>query len=551
MSRHSKVGRRRPTGHTFAQAPSVGMPRSKFSRTHGLKTTFNADDLVPILVDEMLPGDTFNLKLHAFVRMTTPIYPILDNLHLETFFFFVPNRLLWDNWEAFNGARTGPSDTDTSTQYTVPTITSAAGVSEGTLSDYFGIPTQVTQLTFNSLHHRAYNLIFNDWFRDENLTDQAVVDTGDGPDTESNYVIRKRAKRHDYFTSALPWPQKVFTTGGAATSVSLPLGTTAPVKYQLNSNAAVARNAGSGVLLTSQTGMTTDATTAEMRGAPSGTGFVIDPNGTLYADLSTATAATINDIRLAFQTQKLYERDARGGTRYSEILYQHFKVQSPDSRLQRPELLSVSSSPIQVVPVAQTTQAATPTSKDGLGNLGGYGVCYPKGHGFTYSATEHGVILGLVNVRADLNYQQGLHRMWSRQTRFQFYWPSFAHLGEQDIKNQEIYAQGATVTSSSPASTVDSQVFGYQARYDEYRYKPSMITGAFRSNATGAFDAWHLAQDFASLPVLNNSFIESNTPMSRVQAVSTEPDFFFDGVFKYNCVRPMPVFAIPGLVDHF
>ena len=545
MTRHRKVGRKRPTGHTFSQAPSVSMPRSKFSRTHGLKTTFNADDLVPILVDEMLPGDTFNLKLHAFVRMTTPIYPILDNLHLETFFFFVPNRLLWDNWEAFNGARTGPGDTDTSTQYTVPTITSAAGVSEGSLSDYMGIPTQVAGLTFNSLHHRAYNLTYNDWFRDENLIDEITVDTGDGPDTESNYVLKKRGKRHDYFTSCLPWPQKVFTTGGNATSVSLPLATTAPIQLKNGGIAGqLVRKVSDATIEPNETGFTTNAGAA-LNSSPYGSPVNIDVSTSHEVDLASATAATINDIRLAFQTQKLYERDARGGTRYTEILYQHFKVQSPDSRLMRPELLSVSSSPIQIVPVAQTTQAATPTSKDGLGNLGGYGVCYPKGHGFTYSAVEHGVILGLVNVRSDINYQQGLNRMWSRQTRFDFYWPSFAHLGEQTVLNKEIYAQGTA------GAGADDNAFGYQARYDDYRYKPSMITGAFRSNATGAFDAWHLAQNFGALPVLNESFITSETPMSRVQAVSTEPDFFFDGLFKYNCVRPMPVFAVPGLVDHF
>jgi hypothetical protein len=526
--------------HTFSRAPQANIPRSTFNRSHGCKTTFDEGYLVPIFVDEALPGDTFNLQLHAFARMATPIFPIMDNMYLETFFFSVPYRLVWDNWEKFNGYQVNPGD---STDYVVPKVTMPAvgGAVSSSLADYFGIPVGVNSLVVNSLFFRAYNLIWNEWFRDENLQDSVVVDKDDGPDTYADYVLLRRGKRYDYFTSCLPFPQK-------GPDVTLPLA----------SNAPVIGNGGTIRMIKADNTPPTGGLVSLFGGASNpglyvaGSGFsasagtakfstVVGESG-LVADLSAAGAVTINDLRLAFQTQKLYERDARGGTRYTEIIKSHFGVTSPDMRLQRPEYLGGGSSPVNVNPVAQTTQAAAPTFKDGLGNLGAYGVCAPKGHGFTYSATEHCLLIGLVCVRADLNYQQGLDRMWSRQTRLDFYWPALSHIGEQAVLNKEIYAQG---------TSADNEVFGYQERFAEYRYKPSVITGLFRSDASGSLDSWHLAQDFGALPVLNDEFIIEDAPMDRILAVPTEPHFLFDAFFSYRCARPMPVYSVPGLVDHF
>lgn len=526
--------------HTFSRSPQANIPRSTFNRSHGCKTTFDEGYLVPIFADEALPGDTFNLHMDAFARMATPIFPLMDNLYLETFFFAVPYRLCWDNWERFNGYQQNPGD---NTDYFVPYVEmDATGAAENSLFDYFGIPTKVNYLKVRSMFFRAYNLIYNEWFRDENLQNSVTINNDDGPDSFSDYNLLRRGKRYDYFTSCLPWPQK-----GA--DVALPLGSTAPVYGDGNATSVHPNGFPTrvGNLVYSGGGSPRQDIGANISSSVSaGTNMLFgDATGAgvgLYVDLSTATAATINDLRLAFQTQKLYERDARGGTRYTEIIRSHFGVVSPDMRLQRPEYLGGGSTPIMVNPVAQTTQASSPTVKDGLGNLGAYGVCAPRGHGFTYSATEHCMIIGLVSVRADINYQQGLDRMWSRETRLDYYWPALSHIGEQAVLNKEIYAQG---------NGTDTLVFGYQERFAEYRYKPSIITGKFRSNATGTLDAWHLAQDFGSLPTLGSTFIVENAPMTRVIAVTTEPHFLFDAFFSYKCARPMPVYSVPGLVDHF
>jgi hypothetical protein len=504
--------------HEFSRVPQADIQRSTFNRSHGLKTTFDAGYLVPIFVDEVVPGDSFNLKAHGFGRLATPIYPVMDNLYVETFFFFVPNRLIWDNWEKFNGAQDNPGD---STSYLVPQLTLGSGVSIAgdSLYDYMGLPTGVNGIAFNNLHGRAYNLCYNEWFRDENLQDSVTVDKGDGPDNISDYTLLKRGKRHDYFTSCLPWPQK-------GDAVDLPLGGTAPVMWDTSlglSGASAGTSQGPG------------GTTAVRNDGP----YNIVATDPLVADLATATAATINQLREAFQIQRLYERDARGGTRYTEILQSHFGVTSPDARLQRPEYLGGGKTPVSMQPIPQTssTDATSPQ-----GNLSAMGTVGVQGHGFSKAFVEHGVIIGMACVFADLTYQQGMNRMWSRRDRWDFYWPALAHLGEQAVLNEEIYTQG---------TSADQDVFGYQERYAEYRYKPSQITGKMRSNASGSLDVWHLSQDFGSVPVLNASFIEENPPIDRVVALPSEPDLLFDWYFDMKCTRPMPTYSVPGLIDHF
>ena len=509
----------------FSRVPKVDIQRSVFNRDHGLKTTFDAGYLVPVFYDEALPGDTFTMDANGFGRLATPINPFMDNLYIETFFFAVPYRLIWNNWEKFCGEQDNPGD---STDYLVPQTSGT--ITNSTLYDYFGVPTDVS-LSFNNLCGRAYNLIYNEWFRDQNLQDSVTVDKGDGPDTLTNYTLLKRGKRHDYFTSALPWPQK-------GEAVSLPLGTTAPIKYDVNLDTG-ATAADNQFVVAAKYG---SGNAGWNYGTTYGTSTAALGDNSLYninADLSAATAATINQLREAFQIQRLYEKDARGGTRYTEVIQSHFGVTSPDARLQRPEYLGGGKDRININPIAQTssTDATTPQ-----GNLSGYGTTGFTGHRFNKSFTEHSVVIGLACVFADLTYQQGLARHFSRQTRWDFYWPALAHLGEQAVLNKEIYAQG---------TADDNNVFGYQERYAEYRYKPSNVTGQMRSNFAQSLDTWHLAQDFGSLPALNASFIEENPPVDRVTAVQDYPNLILDMYFKLKCARPMPTYGVPGLIDHF
>jgi hypothetical protein len=526
--------------HQFAMIPKADIPRSSFNIEKTHKTTFDAGYLVPVYVDEVLPGDTFNLKMTAFARLATPIFPVMDNMHLDSFFFFVPNRLIWSNWEKFMGQQTNPGD---SISYLVPQqVSPAGGYAVGSLQDYMGLPTAGQVGAGNTVSHcafftRAYNLIWNEWFRDENLQNSVTVDTGDGPDTVSNYTLLRRGKRHDYFTSSLPWPQK-----GA--SVSLPLGTTAPV-LPLTSSTTPTFNMYGSVHAIGYANGNGNLVIGNAPTPATSTGNATWNTPGLYADLSAATAATINQLRQSFQIQKLLERDARGGTRYTEIVRSHFGVISPDARLQRPEYLGGGSAPISINPIAQTSGSNASGTTTPLGNLAAMGTGLAHGHGFTQSFTEHGVIIGLVSVRADLTYQQGLRKMWSRSTRYDFYFPAFAHLGEQAILNKEIYCDG---------SANDSNVFGYQERWAEYRYNPSQISGLFKSTSAGTIDAWHLAQKFTSLPTLNASFIQDTPPVSRIVAVGAAANgqqFLLDTFFHIKAARPMPLYSVPGLIDHF
>ncbi len=512
--------------HLFSQIPSTNIQRSVFDRTHQHKSTFDAGYLVPFYCDEILPGDSFKINATVFARLNTPIVPIMDNLYLDTFFFYVPTRLLWKNWKKFNGEQKNPAD---SIDFVIPTFKDSTTFSVDSLGDHFGLPTGVALSKINSLPFRAYNLIYNEWFRDENLQDSVFFDDGDGTDDIANFTLLRRCKRHDYFTSSLPWPQK-------GDSVDIPLGDTAPIflDQRINDNNFMVTKYKSNTLA-NNTAYSYDSNSKGVYASANSSSF--EPN--LFADLSGATAATINSLRQAFAVQRMLERDARGGTRYTEILRSHFGVISPDARLQRPEYLGGRSTRVNINPVVQNSST---NSTSPQGNLAAFGVVGSNTDVINRSFTEHGYIIGLVNLRADLTYQQGLNRLWSRRTRYDFFWPSLAHLGEQAVLNKEIYAQG---------TEVDDDVFGYQERYAEYRYYPNEITGRFRSTYAQSLDVWHLAQKFDSLPTLGPDFIVENPPLDRIVAVPSEPDVLFDSVISIKAARPMPVYGVPGYLDHF
>lgn len=574
----------RVRGHRFSDAPAMYMKRTKFDRSHVYKTTFDSGKLIPVFVDEVLPGDTTRMSVNYFARLATPIKPIMDNIYLDWFFFFVPNRLVWEHWQNFCFEQEDPDD---STDYVIPTI-SAANNSEnayiGSLWDYFGLPVNTSGILsgISALPFRGVYLIWNEWFRDENLQKSVKIQKGDtnevlnsarsseqpswvftsGTNVVPGLACPPRGKRHDYFTSAFPWTQK-------GPGVSIGLAGTASI---------VDPSPGSGYLLHSTNNELAsvsayggDASSSGGRRVSHGSGsievdrydsdystvggFAGNSGATSimsaqaasnylgndsYVDLDTSSMFTINSLRTAFQMQKFYERLARGGSRYTEVLRSFFGVVSPDARLQRPEFLGSFTKMVNVNPIAQTSATDDISPQ---GNLSAYGVTAAKFHGFTKSFVEHGYIFGFVCARADLTYQQGINKMWLRSTVYDFYWPTFAHLGEQAIELREIYAQG---------SEADTTVFGYQERYAEYRYKPSQITGKFRSSVTnGTLDKWHLSQFFKNAPTLNEEFITENPPIERIIAVPSEPEFLLDIGFRYITVRPMPMFGTPGLVDHF
>lgn len=518
------------------------VPRSRFLGSWTRKTALDAGILYPIMVEEVLPGDHLTYDVTAYVRMATPLFPIFDNQRIDTHFFFVPSRLLWENWEKMLGSQQNPTD---DIDYTVPTITYVeADAAVGGLIDHMGLPVDgqigaAQDIVVNALPFRAYNLVYNEWFRDENLQDSAEVSNDDGPDDPDDYTLLRRAKFHDYFTSALPWPQKF-------TAPPMPLGGLAPVR------GIGFQNAGGGTADEDwlETGPSTQTfANAQVVGAVTNpailrVGFEFNALGDqplIFTDLAaTVQGPSLTDFREAMLIQELLERDARGGTRYIELIKNHFGVTSQDARLQRPEYIGGGHTPLLITPIAQTA----PTTGAPLGALGAAGSAAGSHHA-SYAATEHGYIIGLLSVRTELSYQQGISRLWTRSTRFDFYWPTLAGLSEQAILRKEIYATG---------EAADENIWGYQERWQEYRTRLSEITGIMRSQAAGTLDGWHLAQSFATPPALNSGFIEDDPPMDRVLAAGSlaqGQQYLADIMFRRTAVRPLPTYGIPASLTHF
>lgn len=554
------------SSHNFSQVPKAPIQRSAFDRSSSYRTTCQASSLIPMFLDEVLPGDTFALNSTIFARMGTSLVPAMDNLEVSTQYFFVPCRLVWTNWEKFMGAQDNPGD---SISYTIPQMAASTYGAMG-LGDYLGLGNLAgnvggTASKCNSLPFRCYNLIWNKWYRDENIQNSVVVDVDDGPDTVADYQILQRGKKKDYFYGALTSAQKgtavPFLSGTANVYGNTPgadqghvwqgyNNTDAAVQFGLMSKTAGALtfqkgNAWTGLAAGDDLGNIALGTAAQYTSIGLG-------NTPPYADLSTNLTDVVNTLRTAFQTQKFLERDARGGTRYIELILSHFGVTNPDFRLQRPEYLGGGVSDINSTPIPQTTPTGIAGTTTKLGDLAAFSTALSNRNGFTKSFTEHGYILGIMNIRVkDISYQQGLHKLWTRNTRYDFYWPVFAHLGEQTITRSEIYHVG-----DAAGANTDATVWGYQERYAEYRYKPSIVTGLFKSAATGTLDTWHFAQKYASAPSLNSTFlpddstnmIDRNLALTHSGAVA---QFKVDIFHKLHCARAMPVFGVPGNMDRF
>ena len=542
--------------HFSLNPTNIDIQRSTFDRSHSVKFSFNVGDLIPFYVDEVLPGDTFNVTSSKVVRMQPLVTAPMDNLFLDIYYFFVPNRLVWSHWREFNGENTDSPWVPT-VEYSVPQLlfTEDTQAFSGSIADYMGIPPVPTGtakgFSVNALPFRAYALICNEWFRDENLTDPLVIPTGDANQpaaTKADSILPpvyalggipfKVAKYHDYFTSCLPTPQK-------GPDVTIPMATDVPVYSGATINPAPEGNRYSTLFTNTydanpQLKYKMDSSGMFEQGAVGDTaGLAV---GNLYAAMSTSALATINQLRLAFQIQKLYEKDARGGTRYIEILKSHFGVTSPDARLQRPEYLGGNRIPINVSQVVQNS--GTVSNSTPQGNVAGMSLTADNHSDFTKSFVEHGFVIGVMCARYDHTYQQGIERFWSRKTRFDYYWPVFANIGEQPVLNKEIYADG---------SAADDEVFGYQEAWADYRYKPNRVCGEMRSNITNSLDVWHFADNYKSRPALSDSWIrEDKTNVDRVLAVqsSKSNQLFADIYIKNKTTRPMPLYSVPGLIDH-